>query len=122
MLSLFYKESDTWIGGFEVGETSYSPWYPYFQNHEHLLNITLAKGAIKKVRSAKVGKKTTKSKAIKRVAKAAPVADAGAAKSPVRSSVKRGGAKKATKKAGTKRTGAKKAAKGKKAGKARAKN
>lgn len=91
---------------------------------EHTLNISLAKGAVKRVRSAKVGGKkgAAKSKAIKKraapaAAHAAPAQEAGSAKaSAKRATTKRGGKKKSAAK-----KGARKASKGKKGGKRAAK-
>ena len=96
------------------------------QLHEHLLNISLAKGAVKRVKQAKVaGRGGNKFKKIikKRAPKAAP-SSSDATRSPQRaprSSAAARGTKRVSKKAGAKRTGAKKATKAKKAGKARAK-
>lgn len=85
-------------------------------NHlqEHKLNISLARVAVKKVRSAKVGKAGGKSKAIKKRASPKNVAatDAPAAKSPQRVAVKKVKKAKSAKKSG----GKKKATKGKKGG------
>ena len=94
-----------------------------------LLNIPLAKGAVKRVKAG--GSKGSKSKGIKKRAskgrstKSASSTQAqsdqgGATKSPQRSSVKRGGSKKGGSK-GAKRGGARKASKGKKGGKGRSK-
>lgn len=112
---LFCLESKSESGGFEVSNTSYSLGILIPQIMNICLTFFVAKGAVKRVRSAKP-KKAGKSKGIKRAPKSAPVADAGAAKSPVRAGVKR---TKKSKKGGAKRSGAK-TSKGKK-GKARAK-